>query len=136
MDYLLLTAPNALVFLPIVAVSVFWWKVKNRKLGVLWVLVAGFITPRLFDAIGVRNPDLMLADPPTVAGRLTYVVPVWISCAAVFAFGAALPRKPDGKKKCPACAERVLADANVCRHCGHAFVASGSETATPGTNAA
>jgi hypothetical protein len=36
-------------------------------------------------------------------------------------------------KQCPECAERVLEDANVCKHCGHRFGTSGrSQTAGAG----
>jgi len=69
------------------------------------------------------NP--ITTEPGIVANPGIAIYVAWAGIAAAFIGSAMLLRSSQAKtKKCPECAETVLADANVCKHCGYRFASS------------
>jgi hypothetical protein len=66
------------------------------------------------------NP--ITTQPGIVASPGIAIYVAWAGVAAAFIGSMMLLRSRQAKtKKCPDCAETVLADANVCKHCGCRF---------------
>lgn len=78
--------------------------------------------PAFAAVFGLGAPELIvIVIILTILAALTVVV-VWIFVAIVGRGNgnpASLPSQ--AQKKCPDCAEFVLAEARVCKHCGYRF---------------
>jgi hypothetical protein len=78
------------------------WALIDVILGVSWVVTNDNL--RTCPACGGRSKNGWLVCP---------------GCGYEFVAAAALMKSPT--KNCPECAESILADAKVCRYCGHHF---------------
>lgn len=86
-----------------------------------------FSFPVDYRAEGTRTPGIYLALVSCL-GLVAGFAGMW---KAAFAHGSpssislpSLPRTSPGRRKCPDCAETVLAEARVCKHCGYRFPAT------------
>ena len=98
---------------------------------VLCVLAAGLIVLNANDkdlrTLYPVGPDgnPITTQPGMVANLGIAIYVAGAGVAAAFIGSVMLLRSGQAKtKKCPDCAETVLADANVCKHCGYRFASS------------
>jgi Uncharacterised protein family UPF0547 len=113
-----------------IAVSGYWvsqgrWSARWAPI-VLCVIAAGLIVlnDENLRALYPVGPDgnPITTEPAMVANLGIAIYVAWAGVAAAFIGSVMLLRSRQAKtKKCPDCAETVLADANVCFHCGYRF---------------
>jgi hypothetical protein len=116
-----------------IAASGYWVSQGKRTAGgvpiLLCVGAAGLIVLndeklRTLYPVGPDGTPIT-TEPGIVANPGIAIYVVWAGVAAAFIGSVMLLRSRQPKtKKCPDCAETVLADANVCKHCGYRFTSS------------
>lgn len=101
---------------------------KARWVPIVLCVIAGLIVLSANDkdlrTIYPVGPDgnPITTQPGTVANLGIAIYVAGAGVAAAFIGSVMLLRSRQTKtKKCPDCAETVLADANVCKHCGYRF---------------
>jgi uncharacterized protein UPF0547 len=113
------------------------YRVSQGKWTARWVpIVLCVITAGLI-VLSTNSKDLRTLYPVGPDGNLITTQPGMVAnlgiaiyvagagVAAAFIGSVTLLRSSQAKtKKCPDCAETVLADANVCKHCGYRFASS------------
>jgi hypothetical protein len=82
-----------------------------RTMMVVWAMIGAIVTPIVYTQKG-RSPwaGLFVGMALGALGGILLLAPLWIFI------------RPPGKK-CPHCAETVLSEALVCKHCGYEFPA-------------
>lgn len=121
-----------------VAVALECYRVRDRDERTRWVLVAGvlLIAYTIYAGTGSRlDLTFTTSNPlsPTVTRHASPGIGVYMAGigGAIVALGGATVMGFDAglgatavarsRKRCPDCAEVVLADAKVCKHCGYRF---------------
>lgn len=116
-----------------IAAAVWRVLVQQRKMRTVAILGLIAIAVAVYDGTGDRVRLASLADPSQtekaspgigiyaagLGGALAAIGGAWMAGLAIGAAGQGVPTRRT--KKCPDCAETVLADARVCKHCGNRF---------------